>query len=99
MKKILNQSDELQGIGELNDIAQLMQHGTQSNRVIDSEMFAKAYASADIHQTITHYQQRAEKLSNTLRSCDKQPFNFYYIDFILAAFPRRQNSVYATKLA
>ncbi|WP_462168461.1 tetratricopeptide repeat-containing sulfotransferase family protein [Pseudoalteromonas lipolytica] len=87
VEKILNQSDELQGIGELNDIAQLMQHGTQSNRVIDSEMFAKAYASADIHQTITHYQQRAEKLSNTLRSCDKQPFNFYYIDFILAAFP------------
>jgi len=87
VEKILNQSSQLQGIGELNDIAQLIQHATQSARVIDSEMLDKAYESEAIKTVLANYQQRAQLLSDGLRSCDKQPFNFYYIDFILAAFP------------
>ena len=87
VEKILNQSSKLQGVGELNDIAQLIQHATQSTRVIDSEMIDKAYESETIKTALASYQQRAELLSGGLRSCDKQPFNFYYIDFILAAFP------------
>ncbi|MEZ7279498.1 sulfotransferase [Pseudoalteromonas sp. 68 DY56-GL68] len=87
VEKILNQSEQIKGIGELNDIAQLIQHATQSVRVIDSKMLDKAYESEKIKTALTSYQQRAEQLSDGLRSCDKQPFNFYYIDFILAAFP------------
>ena len=87
VEKILNQSTQLRGIGELNDIAQLIQHATQSARVIDSEMLDKAYSSTAVTKALASYQQRAQLLSDGLISCDKQPFNFYYIDFILAAFP------------
>ncbi|MEI8643343.1 sulfotransferase [Pseudoalteromonas sp. Hal040] len=87
VEKILNQSSKLRGIGELNDIAQLIQHATQSARVIDSEMLNKAYESEAIKTALTSYQQRAQLLSGGQRISDKQPFNFYYIDFILAAFP------------
>ena len=64
VEKILNQSSKLQGVGELNDIAQLIQHATQSARVIDSEMLDKAYESETIKTALASYQQRAQLLSN-----------------------------------
>jgi len=86
MEKILNQSEAVIGLGELNDIAQLCQGG--NNQLLNNDVLAGAYHADDLTKVLSKYQQRVSQLvKSPLRSCDKQPFNFYYIDLILAAFP------------
>ena len=87
LEKIINQATQVQGVGELNDIAQLCQ-GTNV-QVLNSNVLKKAYSNTELTAQLSHYQQRiAQLVKPKLRSCDKQPFNFYYIDLILAAFPK-----------
>lgn len=87
MEKIINQSAAVQGVGELNDIAQLCQGSNK--QVLNSEVLAAAYNSKETIKQLKNYQQRVSQLvAPSLRICDKQPFNFYYIDLILAAFPQ-----------
>ncbi len=86
MEKIINQSATVQGIGELNDIAQLCQGNNK--QVLNNDVLNIAYQTKQSIEQLNHYQQRVEQLvPKKLRSCDKQPFNFYYIDFILATYP------------
>lgn len=87
MEKIINQSDQVQGVGELNDIVQLCQG--DNKQVLNSNVLANAYKNKHTIEQLNSYQQRVRQLvAPSLRSCDKQPFNFYYIDLILAAFPQ-----------
>lgn len=87
MEKVINQSAAVQGVGELNDIAQLCQGGNK--QILNSEVLTAAYNNKDTVEQLNNYQQRVSQLvAPSLRICDKQPFNFYYIDLILAAFPQ-----------
>ncbi|MEH6395678.1 tetratricopeptide repeat-containing sulfotransferase family protein [Pseudoalteromonas sp.] len=87
LEKIINQATQVQGVGELNDIAQLCQGANV--QVLNSNVLKKAYSNTELTAQLSHYQQRiAQLVTPKLRSCDKQPFNFYYIDLILAAFPK-----------
>lgn len=86
LEKIINQATTVQGVGELNDIAQLCQGANA--QVLNSDVLNNAYKNAQLIAQLSQYKQRINQLvAPQLRSCDKQPFNFYYIDFILAAFP------------
>lgn len=87
LEKIINQSEEVAAVGELNDITQLLKKTTNSKSLLDEHMLESAYEQQKI-ELLAEYQTRCERLTDGLRSCDKQPFNFYYIDFILAAFPK-----------
>lgn len=87
LEKIINQSALVQGVGELNDIAQLCQGANV--QVLNSNVLKKAYSNTELTAQLSQYQQRINQLvASEQRSCDKQPFNFYYIDLILAAFPK-----------
>ncbi|WP_248290999.1 tetratricopeptide repeat-containing sulfotransferase family protein [Pseudoalteromonas arctica] len=87
LEKIINQSALVQGVGELNDIAQLCQGANV--QVLNSNVLKLAYSNTELTAQLSQYQQRINQLvARGLRSCDKQPFNFYYIDLILAAFPK-----------
>lgn len=87
LEKIMNQSDLVQGVGELNDIAQLCQGNNA--QPLNSVVLNDAYKNAALMAQLSQYKQRISQLvAPQLRSCDKQPFNFYYIDLILAAFPK-----------
>lgn len=86
MEKIINQSTHVQGVGELNDIAQLCQGN--NTQLLNSSVINAVYKNSELTTQLAQYQQRITQLVDPqLRSCDKQPFNFYYIDLILAAFP------------
>ncbi|WP_228733014.1 tetratricopeptide repeat-containing sulfotransferase family protein [Pseudoalteromonas ostreae] len=87
LEKIMNQSDLVQGVGELNDIAQVCQGNNA--QALNSVVLNDAYKNAALMAQLSQYKQRISQLvAAQLRSCDKQPFNFYYIDLILAAFPK-----------
>ena len=87
LEKIINQSDLVQGVGELNDIAQLCQDSHA--QVLNNAVLNGVYKNTAVTAQLNQYQQRINQLvAAELRSCDKQPFNFYYIDLILAAFPK-----------
>ncbi|CAM4005121.1 hypothetical protein PMAG_a3650 [Pseudoalteromonas mariniglutinosa NCIMB 1770] len=87
LEKIMNQSTQVHGVGELNDIAQLCQG--KHAQVLSKHVLNEAYKNTKLPVQLSHYQQRIKQLvAPLLRSCDKQPFNFYYIDLILAAFPK-----------
>lgn len=87
VEKIINQSTEVTGLGELNDIAQLLQSTAASKHVLDISMIEQAFQKFKLDNPLNGYQSRCEGMMTSSRSCDKQPFNFYFIDFILAAFP------------
>ncbi|MEO2268093.1 sulfotransferase [Pseudoalteromonas sp. YIC-656] len=88
--KILCQSAQLASLGELNDIAQSVKRLSQiqTPAVLTPEIVnGAAHAPASALAQSYHVRYHALKM-NAPRGCDKQPFNFYYIDFILSAFPK-----------
>lgn len=87
LEKIINQATQVQGVGELNDIAQLCQDSHA--QVLNNAVLNGVYKNTALTAQLNQYQQRINQLVTAdLRSCDQQPFNFYYIDLILAAFPK-----------
>ncbi|WP_404341209.1 tetratricopeptide repeat-containing sulfotransferase family protein [Pseudoalteromonas mariniglutinosa] len=87
MEKIIHQSNEVTGLGELNDIAQLLQSSDNAKHVLNINTLKQAAEQFFNTNPLDAYQTRCTDIMTTERGCDKQPFNFYYIDFILAAFP------------
>ncbi|WP_419148761.1 tetratricopeptide repeat-containing sulfotransferase family protein [Pseudoalteromonas 'SMAR'] len=87
--KLLQQSQEVASLGELNDLPLAVKHiaGNQDPAVLSPDIMAAA-AKAPLNGLYERYRQRYLSLKGQhARGCDKQPFNFYYIDFILACFP------------
>ncbi len=90
MDKMLCQSKELVSLGELNDIAQNVKRisEVQTSAVLTPEII-KGASLAPATTLSEGYQARYQTLKlSEPRGCDKQPFNFYYIDFIVSAFPK-----------
>ncbi|MFY8273493.1 tetratricopeptide repeat-containing sulfotransferase family protein [Pseudoalteromonas sp. SSDWG2] len=89
LDKIACQSTQLASMGELNDIAQLVKQisNVQGGGIVSTQILQSA-AHANLTHLADAYLQRYNQLKGACeRGCDKQPFNFYYIDFIVAAFP------------
>ncbi len=88
LDRLLCQSTELASLGELNDIAMAIRELSDGPGLISETVFTAA-ARKPLAPLAERYLARSKLLAkNKARGCDKQPFNFYYIDFILAAMPK-----------
>ena len=89
LDKLLCQSPHLASLGELNEIAQGVKHqsGESTPAVLSTQIIGSA-AQQSTQDLAKRYQHRYNTLKGGVQhGCDKQPFNFYYLDFIVSAFP------------
>ncbi|WP_105187801.1 tetratricopeptide repeat-containing sulfotransferase family protein [Pseudoalteromonas sp. T1lg48] len=88
--QLLCQSPHLASLGELQDFPQAVKRlsGQRSAAVLTPEVISQA-SKGDLAALTQDYLGRYAGLKrNTERGCDKLPFNFYYIDFIVHALPQ-----------
>ncbi len=88
--QLLCQSPHLAPLGELQDLPQAVKRisGQSSTAIVTPEVISQA-SKGDMAALAQDYLSRYTDLKgDTERGCDKLPFNFYYIDFIVHALPK-----------